>query len=81
MSYFQDYYEVLIDMKGPKDNIVSGIFNTMNRVYVPSLKECKAWGDLNPPNPRSQDMIAYYVSKIKLFVDYLESEYGAYTRL
>lgn len=61
-------------MNQETENVVSGIFKTMNRVYVPALQVCKAWGDINPPNPRSQDIIKTYISKIMLFIDYLESK-------
>lgn len=46
----------------------------MLKVYIPALKVCQAWGDLNPPNPNSADIIATYVSKIMLFIDYLASK-------
>lgn len=55
-------------------NVVSGIYKTMINVYVPALQACKAWGDLNPPNPRSADTIQMYISKIMLIVDYLASK-------
>ncbi|KPI94920.1 Dynein heavy chain 8, axonemal [Papilio xuthus] len=67
-----DYYLVYIDISSEKDNVVSGIYKTMVQVYIPALKECQAWGDLNPPNPRSGDIIPAYISKIMLFIDYLE---------
>ncbi|KPJ08753.1 Dynein heavy chain 8, axonemal [Papilio machaon] len=67
-----DYYLVYIDISSEKDNVVSGIYKTMVQVYIPALKECQAWGDLNPPNPRSGDIIPSYISKIMLFIDYLE---------
>lgn len=56
------------------ENVVSGIFKTMKRVYIPALNVCKAWGDINPPNPRSTEIINTYISKIMLFSDYLESK-------
>lgn len=56
------------------ENVVSAIFKTMKRVYVPALNACRAWGDVNPPNPRSEDIIKSYVSKIMLFIDYLASK-------
>ncbi|XP_047526251.1 dynein axonemal heavy chain 8 [Pieris napi] len=67
-----DYYLVFFDMNQESENVVSGIFRTMKRVYVPALNVCKAWGDLNPPNPRSAEIINTYISKIMLFTDYLE---------
>ncbi|RVE46462.1 hypothetical protein evm_008872 [Chilo suppressalis] len=67
----EDYYLVFFDMNPETENVVSGIFKTMREVYVPALKACKAWGDINPPNPRSEDIIKTYISKIMLFIDYL----------
>ncbi|KAL0851104.1 hypothetical protein ABMA28_006975, partial [Loxostege sticticalis] len=67
----EDYYLVFFDMNQESENVVSGIYKTMNRVYIPALQNCKAWGDINPPNPRSEEIIKFYVSKIMLFIDYL----------
>ncbi|XP_028156116.1 dynein heavy chain 8, axonemal [Ostrinia furnacalis] len=67
----EDYYLVYFDMSQDTENVVSGIYNTMSRVYIPALQCCKAWGDINPPNPRSEDIIKSYISKIMLFIDYL----------
>ncbi|XP_045484350.1 dynein axonemal heavy chain 8 [Pieris rapae] len=67
-----DYYLVFFDMNQESENVVSGIYRTMKRVYLPALNVCKAWGDLNPPNPRSSEIINTYISKIMLFTDYLE---------
>ncbi|XP_041975311.1 dynein axonemal heavy chain 8 [Aricia agestis] len=67
-----DYYLAIFDMNQKTGNVVSGIFNTFRDVYVPALKNCGAWGDLNPPNPKSRDVISAYISKIMLFIDYLE---------
>ncbi|XP_060805314.1 dynein axonemal heavy chain 8 [Amyelois transitella] len=67
-----DYYLVFFDMNQETENVVSGIYKTISRVYIPALQVCKAWGDINPPNPRSADIIKSYISKIMLFVDYLE---------
>ncbi|VVC98542.1 unnamed protein product [Leptidea sinapis] len=67
----EDYYLVFFDINQESENIVSGIYNTMKRVYIPALGACRAWGDLNPPNPKSDDIIRTYVSKIMLFNDYL----------
>ncbi|CAK1540075.1 unnamed protein product [Leptosia nina] len=67
-----DYYLVFFDMNQETENVVSGIYRTMKRVYVPALNMCKAWGDINPPNPRSAEIINTYISKIMLFSDYLE---------
>lgn len=64
----------MIDMRKDTDNIVSGIYNTLERVFLASLEQCKGWGDLNPPNPKSEEIINFYISKIKLFIDYLASE-------
>lgn len=61
-------------MNQESENVVSGIYKTMNRVYIPALQNCKAWGDINPPNPRSEEIIKFYVSKIMLFIDYLASK-------
>ncbi|XP_072937033.1 dynein axonemal heavy chain 8 [Epargyreus clarus] len=66
-----DYFLVLFDMNQETENVVSGIFKTLQRVYIPALQACKAWGDLNPPNPRSADTIKTYISKIMIFIDYL----------
>ncbi|XP_075973556.1 dynein heavy chain 8, axonemal kl-3 [Anticarsia gemmatalis] len=66
-----DFFLVLFDVNQDTENIVSGIFRTMQSVYIPALNACRAWGDINPPNPKSQDTIKYYISKIMLFVDYL----------
>lgn len=65
----------MFDMNQETENAVSGIYNTMQRVYVPALQACKAWGDINPPNPRSVDIIKTYISKIMLFIDYLASKW------
>ncbi|CAB3256562.1 unnamed protein product [Arctia plantaginis] len=66
-----DYFMTLIDMRKETDNIVSGLYKTLERIFLASLEQCKGWGDLNPPNPKSEEMIKYYISKIKLFIDYL----------
>nr|XP_037867095.1 dynein heavy chain 8, axonemal isoform X2 [Bombyx mori] len=66
-----DYYLVYLDMNQETENVVSGIFKTMDRVYIPAIKCCKAWGDLNPPKPNSEDIIKTYISKVMLFIDYL----------
>lgn len=71
---FQDYFLVMFDMNQETENVVSGIFKTLNLVYVPALQACKAWGDINPPNPNSVDIIKSYISKIMLFIDYLASK-------
>lgn len=55
-------------------NVVSSIYNTLKKIYMPSLRVCKAWGDLNPPNPNSVDVIKSYISKMMLFVNYLQSK-------
>lgn len=72
--FLQEYFLVMFDMNQETENVVSGIYKTMNRVYVPALQACKAWGDLNPPNPNSLDIIKAYISKIMLFIDYLASK-------
>lgn len=72
--YLQDYFCVIFDINQETENVVSGIFNTMRRVYMPALLVCKAWGDINPPNPHSEEIIKFYISKMKLFLDYLESK-------
>lgn len=64
----------MFDFNQETENVVSGIYKTMNLVYVPALKACKAWGDINPPNPNSVDIIKSYISKIMLFIDYLASK-------
>lgn len=63
------------DIDQETENVVSAVFKTMMNVYVPALQACKAWGDLNPPNPKSSDIIKEYISKIMLFIDYLESKF------
>ena len=60
-------------MNQETDNVVSGICKTMQRVYIPALKACEGWGDINPPNPKSDEIIKRYISKFVLFVDYLAS--------
>ncbi|CAG9137209.1 unnamed protein product [Plutella xylostella] len=67
-----DYYMAFFDIDQETENVVSAVFKTMMNVYVPALQACKAWGDLNPPNPKSSDIIKEYISKIMLFIDYLE---------
>lgn len=74
MYIFKDFFLVIFDMNQETENVVSGIYKTMKRVYVPALQACKAWGDLNPPNPKSEDIIKSYISKIMLFIDYLASK-------
>ncbi|XP_052742928.1 dynein axonemal heavy chain 8 [Bicyclus anynana] len=70
-SVADDYFYVVFDVNQETENIVSGIFKTLQRVYVPAVKACQAWGDLNPPNPKSADIIKTYISRIMLFIDYL----------
>lgn len=65
-------------MNQETENVVSGIFKTMDRVYIPAIKCCKAWGDLNPPKPNSEDIIKTYISKVMLFIDYLASKCAVY---
>ncbi|KAL4712627.1 hypothetical protein ACJJTC_007924 [Scirpophaga incertulas] len=67
----EEYFLVYFNMNPETDNVVSGIYKTMSNIYAPALQVCKAWGDINPPNPRSDDIIRTYVSKIMLFFDYL----------
>lgn len=62
-----------LDINQETENIVSGIFKAMMATYMPALKNCQAWGDINPPNPNSEAIIKYYISKMNLFVDYLAS--------
>nr|XP_026487863.1 dynein heavy chain 8, axonemal-like [Vanessa tameamea] len=66
-----DFFLVIFDMNQETENVVSGIYATMQRVYVSALQACQAWGDLNPPNPKSEEKIKTYISKIMLFIDYL----------
>ncbi|XP_034837309.1 dynein axonemal heavy chain 8 [Maniola hyperantus] len=70
-SVADDYFLVLFDMNQDTENVVSGIFKTLKRVHVPAIRACQAWGDLNPPNPKSDDIIKAYISRIMLFLDYL----------
>lgn len=62
-------------MNQETENVVSAIYKTMSRVYIQALTVCKAWGDLNPPNPNSTDITKSYISKIMLFIDYLASKF------
>lgn len=66
---------MIFDVNPESENVVSAIFKTMSRVYIPALLACKAWGDINPPNPKSVDIVKEYISKIMLFIDYLESKF------
>ncbi|KAH9641786.1 hypothetical protein HF086_003912 [Spodoptera exigua] len=66
-----DYFFVVFDVNPETNNVVSAIYHTMRRVYIPALKTCQGWEDINPPNPNSQTIINTYISKIMLFVDYL----------
>lgn len=65
---------MVFDINQETENVVSAVFKTLKDVYVPALETCKAWGDINPPNPKSADIIKEYISKIMLFIDYLESK-------
>ncbi|CAH0592601.1 unnamed protein product [Chrysodeixis includens] len=65
------YYYAQFDINQETANVVSAVYKTMHRVYVPALKACKAWGDINPPNPFSDEIIRRYILKIMLFVEYL----------
>ncbi|GBP33368.1 Dynein heavy chain 5, axonemal [Eumeta japonica] len=66
-----DFCLVFFDASDGK-SIVAGIYDTLKRAYLPALAECKGWGDLNPPNPNSAELVKTYVSRIVLFVDYVE---------
>ena len=68
------------DINQETENVVSAVYKTMNRVYVPAVQACKGWGHINPPNPKSNEIIKKYISKIMLFVDYLASTYLLYLR-
>lgn len=63
----------MFDVNQETENVVSATDTTMALVYMPALHTCSAWGDINPPNPRSEDIIKEYISKIELFVEYLSS--------
>lgn len=63
------------DINPETENIVSAVYNTLMRTIVPALRVCSGWGDVNPPNPKSADIINYYISKVMLFMDYLASEF------
>lgn len=63
-----------LDVNPETENVVSAIYKIMSRTVVPALQVCSGWGDINPPNPRSETMIKYYISNVMLFMDYLESE-------
>ncbi|XP_022821404.1 dynein heavy chain 8, axonemal-like [Spodoptera litura] len=66
------YFYMLLDINQETENVVSSIFKIMKRAYIPALQACQGWGRLNPPNPKSQEIIKSYISKIMMFVDYLE---------
>ncbi|KAJ8736206.1 hypothetical protein PYW08_006862 [Mythimna loreyi] len=66
-----EYYFAQFDINQETDNVVSAVYKTMRRVYVPALQACRGWGSINPPNPNSNDIIKSYIAKIMLFVDYL----------
>ncbi|KOB75592.1 Dynein heavy chain 8, axonemal [Operophtera brumata] len=70
-----DCFLVFIDMNQETENVVSGIYKTMQSVYIPALQACKAWGDINPPNPNSAAIISFYISRIMLFIDYLATSF------
>ncbi|XP_049886262.1 dynein axonemal heavy chain 8 [Pectinophora gossypiella] len=67
----EDYFFVHFDVNQEKENVVSAAYKTLTKVYIPALMVCKAWGDINPPNPNSEEIIKFYISKIMLFIDYL----------
>ncbi|KAJ2947929.1 hypothetical protein O0L34_g9722 [Tuta absoluta] len=67
----EDYYYMVFNINQETENVVSAVHKSFNRVLISALKTCKAWGDLNPPNPRSEETIKFYISKIMLFLDYL----------
>lgn len=70
--YFQQYFYMLLDINQETENVVSSIYKIMKRAYIPALKACQGWGRLNPPNPKSEESIKSYISKIMMFVKYLE---------
>ncbi|CAH1639832.1 unnamed protein product [Spodoptera littoralis] len=72
LDYVLQYFYMLLDINQETENVVSSIFKIMKRVYIPALQACQGWGCLNPPNPKSQETIKSYISKIMMFVDYLE---------
>ncbi|XP_047042441.1 dynein axonemal heavy chain 8-like [Helicoverpa zea] len=71
LNVANEYYLAQFDINQETENVVSGIYKTLHRVYLPALQVCKGWGHLNPPNPKSDDIVKFYISKIMLFVDYL----------
>lgn len=74
MYDFQDYYFMMFDLNPETENVVSAVYNTLSRTLIPALRVCSGWGDVNPPNPKSGNIIKYYISKVMLFMDYLASE-------
>ncbi|XP_026319438.1 dynein heavy chain 8, axonemal-like [Hyposmocoma kahamanoa] len=66
-----DYFFMMFDINPETENVVSAVYNSLMRTIVPALQVCSGWGDVNPPNPKSENIIKYYISKVLLFMDYL----------
>lgn len=66
---------MMFDINPDTENVVSAVYKTLSRSIVPALESCSGWGDINPPNPKSETYIRYYKTKVMLFMDYLQSEF------
>lgn len=66
---------MMFDINPDSENVVSAIYKTLMRTLVPALQVCSAWGDVNPPNPKSETIIGYYRSKVMFFMNYLASKF------
>lgn len=66
---------MMFNLDPETQNVVSAAYNTLMRTVIPALQVCTGWGDVNPPNPKSENIIKYYISKVLLFMDYLASEF------
>lgn len=66
---------MMFDVNPNTENVVSAIYKTLLNTLVPALKACSGWGDINPPNPKSESIIKHYLSQIMMFIDYLASEF------
>lgn len=66
---------MMFDINPESENVVSAVYKTLMRTIVPALQACSGWGDINPPNPKSDAIIKYYRSKVMVFIHYLESKF------
>lgn len=69
---------MMFDINPDTENVVSAVYKTLSRSILPALLSCSGWGDINPPNPKSETYISYYKTKVMLFMDYLLSEFFIY---